>query len=528
MNKRHPADVNLLISTPQPNRQNNFSSLFVQKVFVSKICREENRERFLVLVETAKCLDGLKIGRVMSNRKFFSGLPDAMMKSRNSSGPDRQQTNFYWPNETDTEQFVSPRNRMRNRSMSTASLMSQASTDTEESRRRKSQANQSKIEFYDMVDNTDNESIYSRSNDLNKHKKQQTLKSRIEFYDFADTKNDDDAQSVVERPTKRNLEPSVEHIIPMTTENGYKDKVESVKEKCESQSVQNLSQSVQNLNLSPEPKNGFASSQYPPGNPRKKTSQYVDSFSESDDDERYYRARNHPVDERKYLPPRYPPPPRSVRSHPCRAEYFDFDDEEYDRQYDSRRLKYRKPEIAPRMSRRREYSPEVSDEDFYDNVDGYRRSGGYREARGPDRYRSSNASRIDDSESYYRGRSNRRPTNGYGSEVDFQRNSAPARRPSPRASPRVSPQNQQNEAQAPQNGHEIEVEPRMPASARPPVKPVTRSNSISEAKQRYHVNLKSNIFHNDPEYDQVVGQRKPVSVRDFAARQRVGVGLPDI
>lgn len=69
----------------------------------------------------------------------------------------------------------------------------------------------------------------------------------------------------------------------------------------------------------------------------------------------------------------------------------------------------------------------------------------------------------------------------------------------------------------------------MPVSARPPVKPqLARTNSINEAKARYHVNLKSNIFHNDPEYNVLVEQRKPLSIRDFAARQRVGVGLPDI
>lgn len=471
----------------------------------------------------------------MSDRKFFSGLTDGMM-TRNKKAPNRQQTNFYWPNETDTEQFVPSRNRLRNRTMSNASLMSQASTDTEESRRRRSQQNQSKIEFYDMVDvGTDNESVYSRANDARKHKKQETLKSRIEFYDFVDTKDhqpDDDVQSVIERPVKTPQEPSViEQKIPVTSENGQKEDEQFKAQKNEQkyENEENLTQSVQNLSLSPEPKNGFTPNYAQPENPRKKVPQYDDSFSDSEDDERFYRDRRHMVDDRKYLQPshhyRYPPSQRSVRSHPRRhnSEYFDFDDDGYDRHYEStsRRLRYRKPENIPRMARRRDYSPELSDEDFYDNPDGYRRDYRGRVPPSPDRYRSS--SRVDDTESYYRGRNSRRPTNGYGSEMDFQRNLAPPAR-------KASPPNQNNNCETPATPNECagEVEQRMSAAARPPVKPLTRTMSINEAKQRHHVNLKSNIFHNDPEYNMVVEQRKPLSVREFAGRQRVGVGLPDI
>lgn len=470
----------------------------------------------------------------MTDRKFFSGLTDGMM-TRNQNGPNRQQTNFYWPNETDTEEFVPTRNRMRNRSMSTASLMSQsqASTDTEESRRRKSQQNKSKIEFYDMVDvGSDTESIFSQA-DTRRQKKQETLKSRIEFYDFVDTKNtqpDDDVQSVIERPVVRNLAPSVDHDNAVSPENRRKnDEKSRVQVKNEKQIEENLSQSIQNLDLSPEPKNGYAPSFAPSEKPRKKAPQsYADSFSESDDEERFHRNRNSIVDDRRYLPPQHRyPPSRSVRSHPRHqsSEYFDFDDDEYDRHYDSaRRPRYRKPESIPRMVRRREYSPEISDEDFYDNVDGYRRDYRPRERPPPDdRYRS-NASRLDDTESYYRGRNNRRPTNGNGGEADFHRES---RRSSPQNQNTNS--NQSSPFENPQNGHSNEVvQQKMPASARPPVKPLTRTMSINEAKQRQQVNLRSNIFHTDPDYNQIVEQRKPLSVRDFAARQRVGVGLPDI
>lgn len=479
----------------------------------------------------------------MADRKFFSGLTDKMM-TKNTHGRNHQQTNFYWPNETDTEQFTPSRNRLRSRSASNASLMSQsqASTDTEESRRRRNQHNQSKIEFYDMVDvGTDDESIYSRSAGPNKHKKQETLKSRIEFYDFVDTHHyqpDDDVESVIERPISRTPEPSVVHNNRMTSENGQKveEKPKVYEHRINIEKEPSIAQSMQNLNLSTEPKNGHSESHVPVESSRKKVSQpYIDSFSESDDDDErsYYRSRNQ-LEERRYAPPqpkRYPPPPRSIRSHPRRSnsEYLDFDDDEYDRSYDSsRRPRYRKPENVPRMVKRRDYSPEMSDEDYYDNVgNGYRRSMEYSRPRlppQPDRY-GSHASRLDDNESLYRGKRNRRPANGYGSERDFDRNSS---RQSPvRRSPPMS-QTHNNQSEAPVNGYASEMEPRMPTSARPPIKPLTRTNSINEARQRQLVNLKSNIFHTDPEYNSTVEHRKPTSIREFAAGQRVGVGLPDI
>ena len=78
-------------------------------------------------------------------------------------------------------------------------------------------------------------------------------------------------------------------------------------------------------------------------------------------------------------------------------------------------------------------------------------------------------------------------------------------------------------------GYETEQDSQYEQHRRPtPYKPVSRSMSINEAKQRHHVNLKSNIFHNDPEYNISVEQRRPTTVREAAGSQRVGVGLPDI
>ncbi|CRK92435.1 CLUMA_CG006002, isoform A [Clunio marinus] len=482
------------------------------------------------------------------SRKFFSGLTDQMM-TKHSNGPNRQRTNFYWPNETNSEEFVSARNRMRNRSMSTASLMShsQASTDTEESKRRKSQQNQSKIEFYDMADiGTDNESVYSRSNDPTREKKLQTLKSRIEFYDFVDTDNqqrDEDVQSVIEQPVVRKTDSSVIEnktipIIVSEVEKNQKINLEEIElqnDKREKgfENEQDLTQQqFQNLKLNSEIQQKNNNTNQSNEGLRRKKQQCMDSFSDSDDEDHFYREKNLVIEDRR-PPMRYhSTPQRSTRSHPRRftSDYLDFDDEVYfDRNCEpslsSRRSKYRKPEnMPPRVSRRRDYSPELSDEEFFD----YRGGSKSRLLTSPGRHRLMNRYDDDDHDSYYR----ERPTvtrrlsrnGGYESEMDVHRSS--------KISPpdhQISPQNQNHYEKLLQNGYSSGIDSPIVSSGRPPVNAsLSRTDSINEARQRHHVNLKSNIFHNDPEYNVLVQQQKPLSVREFAARQRVGVGLPDI
>lgn len=92
----------------------------------------------------------------MSQHKFFSGLPPKM-ENRMKSGPNRQQTQFYWPE--DSNQTLSP---TRNRRMSSSSKDS-GGTNWDASNYDKDSANkairemknkqlQSRIEFYDIVD----------------------------------------------------------------------------------------------------------------------------------------------------------------------------------------------------------------------------------------------------------------------------------------------------------------------------------------------------------------------------------------
>lgn len=480
----------------------------------------------------------------MASRKFFSGLPEKMMTR--STGPNRQQTNFYWPDESNSDDpRVARTNRLRNRSVSTASIVSQASTDTEESRRRRSREMKSRIEFYDMVDTpTDTESVFSRKLDPTKHKKLETLKSRIEFYDYVDTRqgssqmNDDDVNSVIEVVQKNENNQEVRN-----DKNGTIDTpIENKNYMSNSKHIDELANNVNKLSMNTEQPQAQKVDMN-----NHKSSKYIDSFSESDDDDEDYRYQKafrgqHEAIDRNY-PQRYrrPPLPKQQSSHqyqqsrPRRynSHYFDdYDEDGYDRYYDNASIRSSRARL-PRMPRRN-YSPDISDEEFYEPRMYSRRNGrmsrDYRnyEAYSPEReYSRGPNSRYDDYYESYRDdrrQMNNRNTNmnGYGSEMEFNR-------PKSRTPPRQQPQQHQQQSQQQISTNEIESEQKIQStSARPPIKPVTRSMSINEARRRHHVNLKSNIFHMDNEYNQVVEQRKPLSVRDFAANHRIGVGLPDL
>lgn len=425
-----------------------------------------------------------------------------MMSKNNTSGVNRQATNFYWPNDSEAENFVSQKNRMRSRSASTASLMSQSqtSTDNEESRRRKLQQNQSKIEFYDTIDiPTDTESVVS-SRERNRHKKMETLKSKIEFYDFVDGKNgkeaDDDVQSVIERPVK----------------------IKKDNQNCETTTkFENNSNDNNNNDVEKLVKN-FNNMEVHQSVEKTSTKQF-DSFSdESEEDERFYRSNkrnNHMFDDQPYelnrnLPPRYPQPQRVINRRPHNREYYDYDDD-FRYEYENSRRRHPRPPIVSRMTRRRgagNYSTqEISDEEFYYT--------NYHQRYPPSRMRNS-YDEIDDNNRSSRMSLNRKISmNGYEGGIEKNHHI-------------------QNEQKPKIEVLQAEIESKKPLESptitadRAPAKTLSRTNSVNEAKQRYFTNLKSNIFHQNPEYTDIVEQKKPLSVRDFAATQRVGVGLPDI
>lgn len=146
----------------------------------------------------------------MINGKFFSGLTDKMM-NRGGSGPDRQRTNMYWPDEEDSvpanEYSHTPTSRQRTPSTRTSSSRnssigydSQSENDVNTKELVKKQQ-ESKIKFYDYdkdyvaPSRTITPSSVGKNlphtqdqTDNKVNRKLQTLSSRIEFYDFAEDK----------------------------------------------------------------------------------------------------------------------------------------------------------------------------------------------------------------------------------------------------------------------------------------------------------------------------------------------------
>lgn len=92
----------------------------------------------------------------MSERKFFSGLPQRLEK-RAGQGPDRQRTQFYWPDDENKPevQKVTPHRRL-SRSSSRDSSAWEMNSEQEQQQAmvkdRKNKQLQSRIEFYDFVD----------------------------------------------------------------------------------------------------------------------------------------------------------------------------------------------------------------------------------------------------------------------------------------------------------------------------------------------------------------------------------------
>lgn len=132
----------------------------------------------------------------MADRKFFSGLTEGMMRKHNKA-PDRQQTNFFWPNETE----AGPKSQVNNQRPKVV-----ASETSREPAGRSSQQNQSSIRFFDT------ESSNGRSNNSAK-----SVNAPSEFVHIQTFPSEEIVETVIERPAKNNSEPFViEHKITMT------------------------------------------------------------------------------------------------------------------------------------------------------------------------------------------------------------------------------------------------------------------------------------------------------------------------
>jgi hypothetical protein len=182
---------------------------------------------------------------------------------------------------------------------------------------------------------------------------------------------------------------------------------------------------------------------------------------------------------------RYPLQSTHSRSRRYHSNFFDNIDD--DRFYEpKRRSRYMK-------NRRNNFSPEISDEEFFDDRSYIRN----------DRDRRNYYPSANETENY------NRPPSVHGYREKETHSQALSQFPHKTLSNNDEKNKQFQEEPTSRKG-------------------ISRSTSINEARRRHHVNLKSNIFHNDFEYEKSVEQRKPLSVREFAANHRIGVGLPDI
>lgn len=110
----------------------------------------------------------------MSQHKFFSGLTPKM-ENRTRHGPNRQQTQFYWPEDANKQ---APANRRMSRSSSKDSggtNWDASNYDTDQANRaireRKNKQLQSRIEFYDVVDEVPaKKSVDVNQNEISKKK----------------------------------------------------------------------------------------------------------------------------------------------------------------------------------------------------------------------------------------------------------------------------------------------------------------------------------------------------------------------
>ncbi|XP_055614068.1 uncharacterized protein LOC129760452 [Uranotaenia lowii] len=148
----------------------------------------------------------------MAGQKFFHGLTEAMI-NRGAERPDRQKSNFYWPEEyleDPQDRFVTSSRRQSTSSAATTpkECPSPASEiETGEVMKQRHRSNiRSHIEFSDENDSAFSQLARERqreklrieqflrqqSDDVSeaaKTKRQNTLKSRIQFYDYVETPN---------------------------------------------------------------------------------------------------------------------------------------------------------------------------------------------------------------------------------------------------------------------------------------------------------------------------------------------------
>lgn len=136
----------------------------------------------------------------MLNGKFYTGLPPKMIE-RPTTGPNRQQSHFFWPDDSQSEPAAPPRAR-RTQSMNGVPN-NKRDPKIEPNKLFSNEFNKSKIEFYDVPDKG---ALPKGKSGVGNNK------SQIQFYDYAGEEQLNNSHSVVIPTTVegRNLKSEVE------------------------------------------------------------------------------------------------------------------------------------------------------------------------------------------------------------------------------------------------------------------------------------------------------------------------------
>lgn len=508
----------------------------------------------------------------MIKGKFYTGLPEKMMNR--SRGMDRQQTNFYWPDESEAEEtpIRKVRSTKANVSPMTSATVNNSMVANDEIKPKELFHKQlsSRIEFYDNVDAKTPEARRRRFkkidnvnlNNLNnadsqyvpERKKLETFSSKIEFYDFVDATKPTEVKrnnaaaiepiklkqmiEIDDEPIRKPIErtDSMKKRISFQVEKASPEKTKSILK-----NVDGKSQAEKNA-VKPLPKRGLLP---------KNMSKSVDNMSKLSKSTEDVNEKNgvEPNSEklisiiREVKNMNLTEQKPSMRSSAVKNRYVDdYDDDDYgDSRAGNRRANYQRGnDFSRRISDDRRYNDRFDDR--YDIEPAYE----YNE-RPYNRRESQPRSNIIDSYDDRRVRRSPEHIDDDYYESQARRYASPAelrRTPPSRGYNDVddrSPRQIRNvpidvkpsvELDRPTYGHRTSI--RTGYNDRPiERKPIDREQRAHSEQpihyspadsSRAHRHLKSNIF-----FDDVVRQpsKRPLSVRDSAVT-RVGVGLPDI
>lgn len=165
----------------------------------------------------------------MSNGKFFSGLTDTMMK--HGPKPDRQRTNFFWPDDSNAKSVVEEKRDARRSSIKSPErelyISHNASLEVASPKNLHAKQQSSKIEFYDEVETPIRSKINNKNikasveknvnNSRSSHKneiKQKSQNSNVEFYDYKniDVPSPKNVNIDVESTIRKNLSKSFDNL----------------------------------------------------------------------------------------------------------------------------------------------------------------------------------------------------------------------------------------------------------------------------------------------------------------------------